>query len=255
MSTKKLFDLSGRTALVTGCSRGIGRAMAVGLAEAGADIIGVSHSLKPGSETEKEVLEAGSKFWAYTADLGDRTALYGFIQQVKEKHKQIDILINNAGTIMRKPAADHPDEYWDSVLHINLDAPFILTREFGKEMISRGSGKIVFTASLLSFQGGITVPGYAASKGAVASLIKAFANEWAGKGVNVNGIAPGYISTDNTEALRQDPQRSKSILDRIPAGRWGEPEDFKGPTVFLCSQASAYMHGTIITVDGGWMGR
>jgi 2-deoxy-D-gluconate 3-dehydrogenase len=156
---------------------------------------------------------------------------------------------------MRKPAAEHPDEYWDQVLNVNLDAQFILTREIGKEMIKRGAGKIVFTCSLLSFQGGITVPGYAASKGAVASLVKAFANEWASKGVNVNGIAPGYIATDNTEALRNDEQRSKSIMDRIPAGRWGEAEDFKGVTVFLCSDAAAYMHGAIVTVDGGWMGR
>lgn len=251
----KLFSLQGQLALVTGCSRGIGRAMAVALAEAGADVIGVSNSLKPGSETEKEVVSTGRKFYSYAANLGDRKALYDFIATVKAAHPRIDILVNNAGTIMRSPAAEHPDEYWDQVLSINLDAQFILTREIGKEMIGRGKGKIVFTCSLLSFQGGINVPGYAASKGALASLVKAFANEWAGKGVNVNGIAPGYISTDNTEALRQDPQRSKSILDRIPAGRWGEPEDFKGPAVFLCSEAAAYVQGTILTVDGGWMGR
>jgi 2-dehydro-3-deoxy-D-gluconate 5-dehydrogenase len=167
----------------------------------------------------------------------------------------VDILVNNAGMIMRTPAAQHPDEYWDKVLSINLDAPFILSREFGKEMLERGSGKILFTCSLLSFQGGINVPGYAASKGALASLVKALANEWASKGVNVNGIAPGYIATDNTEALRNDPERSKSILDRIPAGRWGETDDFKGPAVFLCSEAASYVHGTILTVDGGWMGR
>ena len=255
MNVTNLFALKGKKALVTGCSRGIGRAMAVGLAEAGADIIGVSNSLAPGSDTEKEVLARDRKFWGYAANLGDRVALYEFISQVKKEHSQIDILINNAGSIMRKPAAEHPDEYWDSVININLDAPFILTREFGKEMIARGSGKVVFTCSLLSFQGGITVPGYAASKGAIASLVKAFANEWASKGVNVNGIAPGYIATDNTEALRNDPVRSKSILDRIPAGRWGETDDFKGITVFLCSDAASYVHGTIITVDGGWMGR
>jgi 2-deoxy-D-gluconate 3-dehydrogenase len=156
---------------------------------------------------------------------------------------------------LRNPAAQHSDDEWDQVLSINLDTPFILAREFGKEMIQRGSGKVVFTCSLLSFQGGINVPGYAASKGALASLVKALANEWASKGVNVNGIAPGYISTDNTEALRADEKRSKSILDRIPAGRWGEPEDFKGPVVFLCSEAGAYVNGTILTVDGGWMGR
>jgi 2-deoxy-D-gluconate 3-dehydrogenase len=255
MNVIKLFEVSGKKALVTGCSRGIGRAMAVGLAEAGADIIGVSNSLKPGSETENEITALGRKFWGYAANMGDRTALYEFISKVKADHERIDILVNNAGTIMRKPAAEHPDEYWDQVLNVNLDAQFILTREIGKEMIKRGAGKIVFTCSLLSFQGGITVPGYAASKGAVASLVKAFANEWASKGVNVNGIAPGYIATDNTEALRNDEQRSKSIMDRIPAGRWGEAEDFKGVTVFLCSDAAAYMHGAIVTVDGGWMGR
>ncbi|HVG15885.1 MAG TPA: SDR family NAD(P)-dependent oxidoreductase [Chitinophagaceae bacterium] len=255
MAIQDVFSLAGKTALVTGCSRGIGRAMAVGLAEAGADIIGISHSLQPGSETEREVMATGRQFRSYSADLGNRAALYDFIKQVQSDHPQIDILVNNAGTIMRNPVAEHSDEYWDRVLSINLDAQFILTREIGKGMISRGSGKIVFTCSLLSFQGGINVPGYAASKGALASLVKAFANEWASKGINVNGIAPGYISTDNTEALRNDPVRSKSILDRIPSGRWGEPEDFKGPVVFLCSDAAAYVQGTILTVDGGWMGR
>jgi 2-deoxy-D-gluconate 3-dehydrogenase len=156
---------------------------------------------------------------------------------------------------MRKPVAEHPDEWWDKVIAINLDAQFILAREFGRDMITRGGGKIVFTCSLLSFQGGITVPGYTASKSAVAGLVKAFANEWASKGVNVNGIAPGYITTKNTEALRGDPDRSKSILDRIPAGRWGETDDFKGPVVFLSSAASSYMNGHIMVVDGGWMAR
>ena len=156
---------------------------------------------------------------------------------------------------MRKPAAEHPDEYWDRVMAINLDSQFILSREIGKRMIERGSGKIIFTASLLTFQGGITVPGYAASKGAIGSLVKALANEWASKGVNVNAIAPGYIATDNTEALRNDPERSQSILARIPAGRWGQTDDFKGPAVFLASSASDYVHGAILTVDGGWMGR
>ena len=251
----RLFDLSGKTALVTGCSRGIGKAMAAGLAEAGADVIGVSNSLAPGSETEKQVKEAGRTFCAYSADLGNREALYAFLKTVQKEHPRIDILVNNAGIILRDPAAVHSDDYWDRVLSINLDAQFIITREIGKKMLERGSGKIIFTCSLLSFQGGINVPGYAASKGAVASLVKAFANEWGSKGVNVNGIAPGYISTDNTEALRADAARSKSILDRIPAGRWGEPEDFKGPVVFLSSEAADYVHGTILTVDGGWMGR
>ncbi|HWK04900.1 MAG TPA: SDR family NAD(P)-dependent oxidoreductase [Puia sp.] len=251
-----LFNLKGKTALVTGCNKGIGRAMAAGLAEAGADIIGVSASLESqGSAIEKDILALGRKFSAYQADLTSRESLYEFIARVKKDHGKVDILINNAGMILRQPAAEHSDEYWDKVLSINLDAAFILAREFGRDMIGRGSGKIIFTCSLLSFQGGINVPGYAASKGALSSLVKALANEWASKGVNVNGIAPGYISTDNTEALRNDPVRSKSILDRIPAGRWGETQDFKGPVVFLASGAADYVHGTILTVDGGWMGR
>ena len=255
MSISHLFDLTGKKALVTGSSRGIGQAMAIALAEAGADIIGVSSTLQAESETEKAVSAAGVSFYPYVCDLGDRAALYSFITTVKEEHPVIDILVNNAGTILRKPAAEHPDDMWDQVIDINLNAQFILTREIGKEMVARGQGKIVFTCSLLTFQGGITVPGYAASKGALGSLLKAFANEWAGNGVNVNGIAPGYISTDNSADLRADAERNKSILSRIPAGRWGEPEDFKGPVVFLCSKAGDYVHGTIVTVDGGWMGR
>jgi len=251
-----LFNLEGKSALVTGCNRGIGRSMAVGLAKAGADIIGVSSSMPlKDSEVEKEICALGRRFSAYAADLTDRGAIYELLRGVKAEHDRIDILVNNAGMILRAPAAQHSDEYWDKVLSINLDAAFILARELGRDMLVRRSGKIIFTCSLLSFQGGINVPGYAASKGALSSLVKALANEWAGQGVNVNGIAPGYISTDNTEALRNDPVRSKAILDRIPAGRWGEPEDFQGPAVFLASAASDYVHGTILTVDGGWMGR
>lgn len=251
-----LFSLKGKIALVTGCNKGIGKGIALGLAEAGADIIGVSATIAlEGSAVENEVKALGRSFKAYQADFSDREALNAFIEKVKIDFPRIDILINNAGTIMRKPAAEHPDEYWDRVLAINLDAPFILAREIGRRMIEHGSGKIIFTASLLTFQGGITVPGYAASKGAIGSLVKALANEWASKGVNVNAIAPGYIATDNTEALRNDPDRSQSILSRIPAGRWGETEDFKGAAVFLSSSASDYVHGTILTVDGGWMGR
>jgi len=250
------FSLAGKLALVTGCKRGIGKAMAEALAEAGADIIGVSANLElTDSAVSKAVAQRGRRFYAYQADFSKREAIYAFIEQVKKDHPTIDILINNAGTILRKPAAEHPDEYWDEVIAINQTAQFILTREIGKDMVEQGSGKIIFTASLLTFQGGVNVPGYAASKGAIGSLVKAFANEWASKGVNVNAIAPGYISTDNTEALRNDPVRSKSILDRIPAGRWGDPDDFKGPAVFLASLASDYVHGTVLTVDGGWMGR
>jgi 2-dehydro-3-deoxy-D-gluconate 5-dehydrogenase len=256
MNILQLFDLNGKTAIVTGCNKGIGKAMALGLAEAGADIIGVSASIElSGSEVEKEVHAAGKKFTAIQADLSDRKSIYAFLEKIKESGKQADILVNNAGTIMRAPAAEHPDDYWDRVMRINLDAQFILAREIGRQMLERGKGKIIFTCSLLSFQGGILVPGYAASKGAIASLVKALANEWAAKGVNVNGIAPGYIVTDNTEALRKDEDRSRAILSRIPANRWGNPEDLKGAVVYLASGASDYVHGEILTVDGGWMGR
>ena len=231
-------------------------AMALGLAEAGADIIGVSANLElAGSQVSKAVEALGRTFKAYQADFSNRDSLYAFIKQLKADYPRIDILVNNAGTILRNPAAEHSDEFWDEVLEVNLSSQFILSREIGSRMIATGSGKIIFTASLLSFQGGINVPGYAASKGGIARLTMALANEWAGKGVNVNAIAPGYISTDNTTALREDKDRSASILGRIPAGRWGEPEDFKGPVVFLASDASNYVHGTILTVDGGWMGR
>ena len=250
------FRLDHKLALVTGCSRGIGMAIAIDLANAGADIIGVSNSMpKQGSEVQKAVEATGQKFYPYAVDFSNRTALHAFIEKVKLDHPRIDILINNAGSIMRAPAAEHSDEYWDTIMEINLNAQFVLTREIGKRMVADKSGKIVFTCSLLSFQGGINVPGYAASKGAITSLLKAFANEWASQGVNVNGVAPGYIETDNTEALRADPERSKSILSRIPAGRWGKSADLAGAYVFLCSSAADYINGSIITVDGGWMGR
>ena len=256
MSVLDLFNISGKTALVTGCRRGIGKSMAVGLAEAGADIVGVSATLESsGSDVEQEVVALGRSFRGYACDFGVRERLYEFIKQVKADVPRVDILVNNAGTILRAPAAEHPDEYWDQIVEVNLNAQFVLSREFGKEMVARGSGKIIFTASLLTFQGGITVPGYAASKGGIGQLTMALANEWAAKGVNVNAIAPGYIATDNTTALQADPVRNPAILSRIPAGRWGDPDDFKGPAVFLASDASRYMHGTIVTVDGGWMGR
>ena len=249
------FKLDGKTALVTGCRRGIGKGIAVGLAEAGADIIGVSASLEENSDVERAVTGLGRKFYRYTCDFSCREALYAFIGKVKADHPKVDILFNNAGTILRKPAAEHPDEYWDKVIDTNLTAQFILAREFGRDMVERRSGKIVFTCSLLTFQGGINVPGYAASKAGVGELVMALSNEWAKFGVNVNGIAPGYIATDNTQALRDDPVRSQAILERIPAGRWGTPEDFKGIAVFLASSASDYVDGAIYLVDGGWMGR
>lgn len=248
------FNLSGKTALVTGASKGIGQCYALALAEAGADIIGVSYE-KECTETKQLIEETGKSFKSYYSDFSDRDNLYEFIKKVKADFQKIDILVNNAGTILRKPISEHPDGYWDKVIDTNLTAQFILTREIGKEMAERGYGKIVFQASLLSFQGGIWVPGYAASKGGIRQLTMAFANEWAQKGVTVNAIAPGYISTDNTKALREDKERSKSILDRIPMGRWGSPEDLMGTIVFLCSDASSYLTGSVITVDGGWMGR
>ncbi len=256
MPLSAAFDLTGQTALVTGCNKGIGLAMAVGLAEAGADVVGVSATLAAdGGEVGRQVRALGRRFSAYQADFSQRASADAFTEQMLADFPAIDILVNNAGTIRRAPAAEHPDADWDDVLAINLDAPFRLARAVGARMLARGRGKIIFTASLLTFQGGINVPGYAASKGAIGSLVKALANEWAGRGVNVNAIAPGYIATDNTEALRQDAGRSAAILSRIPANRWGQPDDFKGPVVFLASAAADYVHGTILTVDGGWMGR
>ncbi len=250
------FSLTGKVALVTGCKRGIGKAMAIALAEAGADIIGVSASLSSeGSEVADEITSRGRKFHAYQCDFSVRENLYTFINQVKENHPVIDILVNNAGTILRAPAAEHSDELFDTVLEVNLNAQFILSREIGKGMLERKSGKVIFTASLLTYQGGITVPGYAASKGAIGQLVMALSNEWASQGINVNAIAPGYIATDNTQALRSDSDRNTAILGRIPQARWGKPEDFMGPVVFLASEASTYMNGSTVLVDGGWMGR
>jgi 2-deoxy-D-gluconate 3-dehydrogenase len=250
------FRLNGKTALVTGCKRGIGKAMAEALAESGADIIGVSASLEPAdSAVEQAVRSTGRNFKAYQCDFSNRESLHAFIRKVKTENPRIDILVNNAGTILRKPAAEHSDEYWDKVIEVNLNSQFILSREIGREMVARGSGKIIFIASLLTFQGGINVPGYAASKGGIGQLTMALSNEWAGRGVCVNAIAPGYVATDNTQALREDAERSSQILGRIPAGRWGVPDDFKGPVVFLASPASDYLSGHVMVVDGGWMGR
>jgi len=251
-----LFNLTGKKALVTGCSRGIGKAMAIALARAGADIIGVSATLElSGSNVGKEVTALGRKFHAYTCDFSDREALKSFLGTVLIEEPVIDILIANAGTIRRAPVAVHSDEDWDHVMDVNLRSQFVMAREIGSQMLQRKSGKIVFTASLLSFQGGITVPGYAASKGGIAQLTKALSNEWASQGINVNAIAPGYIATDNTSALRADEARNTAILARIPAGRWGTAEDLNGAVVFLSSKSSDYVHGTVLTVDGGWMGR
>jgi 2-deoxy-D-gluconate 3-dehydrogenase len=256
LSVLDLFRLDGKTALVTGCKRGIGKAMALALAEAGADIIGVSASLETtGSEIEQKVKALGRNFKAYSCDFANRDSLYDFIKQVKADFPRIDILVNNAGMVRNNLVENFLDEDWDSVLEVNLSAPFILSREIGKNMIRHGAGKIIFTASLLTFQGGVTASSYAASKGGVGQIVKALANEWAGKGVQVNGIAPGYIATDIARGLLDDPVLYQKILERIPVGRWGNIDDLKGSTVFLASAASDYVNGEILTVDGGWMGR
>lgn len=248
--------LAGRLALVTGGRTGMGRAACIALAEAGADIVSISRSDEGIAEhLAAPVRNAGRSFTAYACDVADREALYDCLATIRDSHPPVDILVNNAGTIARQPAETHDDDSWDRVLDTNLTAAFLLTREVGKTMVARGAGKIIFIASLLSFQGGLGVASYAASKGGVKQLVMAFANEWAAKGVNVNGIAPGYIRTDLTAALRNDSARAKSILDRIPAGRWGEPEDIASSVVFLASPAAEYIHGTILAVDGGWLGR
>lgn len=248
-----MFDLTGRTALVTGCRRGIGRAVAVALAEAGADVIGVSSSLAAGSEVEGEIVAAGRSFTPLTADLSVREEVYEVLGRVSDR--EIDILVANAGSNRRSAAVDYADADWDFLLELNLTSQFILARDIGRTMLERGRGKVIFTASLLTFQGGITVPAYAAGKGGIGSLVKALSNEWAGRGVQVNGLAPGYIATDNTQALQDNPVRNQEILGRIPAGRWGTPQDMAGPAVFLASPASDYVSGEILVADGGWMGR
>jgi 2-deoxy-D-gluconate 3-dehydrogenase len=250
------FDLTGRVALVTGARRGIGLAMAVALARAGADVIGASANLeKSGSEVADQVESLGRTFQAYQVDLSDRAAATAFAAELRAAERPIDILVNNAGTIRRSPAAEYSDEDWDHVIEVDLNSQFVLARELGAAMLARGHGKIIFTASLLSFQGGVNVAAYTAAKSGIAGLTRALANEWAGRGVNVNAIAPGYIATDNTEALRNDPDRNQAIVGRIPAGRWGGAEDLAGATVFLASSAADYVHGVVLPVDGGWMGR
>lgn len=250
------FDLSGRRALVTGARRGIGLAMSIALAEAGADIVAVSSSLESsGSDVAQRVTALGRHIEVHAIDLSDREQVDTFTSHLESASAPIDILVNNAGVISRDPAVDGTDEDWDHVIEVNLTAAYRLARSVGGSMLERGRGKIIFTASVLSFQGGIHVPSYSASKWGVAGLTKSLANEWAGRGVNVNAIAPGYIVTDNTQALQDDPARSQAIVDRIPAGRWGEPSDVAGATVFLASPASDYVHGVVLPVDGGWLSR
>jgi 2-deoxy-D-gluconate 3-dehydrogenase len=250
------FDLAGTRALVTGCRRGIGLAIADALAGAGADVVGASLNLeRQGSEVQRRVEAHGREFAAYRADLGSETGAAELAAAVLEDGHRIDILVSNAGTIARGPALEHDDETWRHVLQTNLTSGFVLAREFARPMVERRHGKIVFTASLLSFQGGINVASYTAAKSGLAGLVRALANEWAPFGVNVNAIAPGYVVTDNTQALRDDSERFDAIVDRIPAGRWAEPEDLGGAAVFLASSASDYVHGVVLPVDGGWLGR
>lgn len=249
------FSLEGKRALVTGASRGLGQAIAVALAEAGADVVCASSRRSGTDDTAAFVHAAGREAWQVEADLADRAATLAMADEAERLAGRIDILVNNGGTIRRHPAAEHPLEDWDLVLRTNLDSVFLLSQRFGRGMVERGAGKIVNVASLLSFQGGITVPGYAASKHAVAGLTKALANEWGRHGVQVNAVAPGYMRTDNTQALREDATRSEQILARIPAGRWGEAEDLAGAVVFLASPASDYVNGHVLVVDGGWMAR
>ena len=247
--------LAGKIAVVTGANRGIGHAIALALAEAGADIVGTSRQMSDDESIAKEVRALGQKFFPFASDMKNRAESTALAKKVLAEVGQVDILVNNAGTIRRENIADYSLADWDEVIEVNLTAPFILTQDFGKPMLERGAGKVIFISSLLSYQGGIRVPAYTASKSGIAGLVKAFANEWAGKGVNVNAVAPGYIVTDNTEALRADPIRYEAITGRIPAGRWGEGSDIAGSVVFLASENADYLHGSTITVDGGWMGR
>lgn len=249
--TSHAFELSGKRAMVTGASRGIGQAIAIGLAEAGAEVIAVASRAENAADTVARIEKAGGKALALGCDQSDPKAIKAAVEQAGT----VDILINNAGTIRRSPARDFSDDDWNAVLNTNLTGVFQFCRAVGGQMLDQGHGKIVNIASLLTFQGGITVPAYAASKGGVGQLTKALANEWAKDNVQVNAIAPGYIATDNTAALRADETRNASILGRIPAGRWGDPKDLVGAAVFLSSSASDYVNGHILTVDGGWMAR
>ena len=248
-------NLQGKTALVTGASRGIGAAIAVALAEAGADIMAMSSSVSDDGETAGAVRARGRSFTAHRVDFSDPAETDAACAGIAAEGRAIDILVNNAGVISRAPIDEHAPSEFDRVVKTNLSAPFRLTQAVGRGMLARGAGKIVFIASVLSFQGGLTVPGYAASKGGVAQLTRSFANEWAARGVNVNAIAPGYIETDINPGLRADPARNAEILARTPAGRWGRPEEIAGMAVFLSSDHASFVHGAVIPVDGGWLAR
>ena len=253
--TPSLFSLDGTTALVTGASRGIGRALAVALAEAGADVICASTQAGGTDETAEAVRQTGRRAWQLEADLSATDGADRLADAAFGAAGDVHVLVNNAGTIRRHPAAEFPLDDWQLVVQTNLTSVFQLSQRIAGPMLARGQGKIINVASLLSFQGGVTVPAYTASKHGVAGLTKALANEWAGRGVQVNAIAPGYIRTGNTQALQDDETRNRQILERIPAGRWGQPEDLGGAAVFLASRASDYVTGTVVTVDGGWMAR
>jgi 2-dehydro-3-deoxy-D-gluconate 5-dehydrogenase len=248
------FSLKGKFALVTGSSRGLGAAIAIALGTAGAGVA-VHGSTSDPKATQHKIDALGAKSLALVGDVADAAVCTRLIDETVRHFGTIDILVNNAGIIRRAPAADYSEEDWQALIDVNLTSVFRLTQRAGRHMLKRGSGKIINIASLLTFQGGILVPAYAAAKGAVGQLTKAFANEWAAKGVNVNAIAPGYMDTDNTEALRKNPDRARQILERIPAGRWGRPEDLAGAAVFLASAASDYIHGHVLVVDGGWLNR
>ncbi|MGD0158247.1 MAG: 2-dehydro-3-deoxy-D-gluconate 5-dehydrogenase KduD [Terracidiphilus sp.] len=248
------FNLKGKAALVTGSSRGLGAGIAVALAQAGASVA-VHGSASAPKATQHKLQALGVDSIALVGNVGDAAVCTRLVEETVGHFGTIDILVNNAGIIRRAPAVDYPEEDWKALVDVNLSSVFRLTQHAGRHMLARGSGKIINIASLLTFQGGIMVPAYAAAKGGVGQLTKAFANEWAAKGVNVNAIAPGYMDTDNTEALRSNPERARQILDRIPAGRWGKPEDLAGAAVFLASSASDYVHGHILVVDGGWLNR
>jgi 2-deoxy-D-gluconate 3-dehydrogenase len=255
MSVLDLFRLDEEVALVTGVGRGLGKAMALGLAEAGADIAGLY--LNNFEETQVQVQALGRRFFPVQCDLQQATVarLNEVVDQVVREVGRLDILINNAGIIRRSPALEFSEQDWDDVIRVDLKALFFLSQAAAKVMVQQGGGKIINIASMLSFQGGILIPSYTAAKSGVAGLTRALANEWASKGINVNGIAPGYMATDNTAPLRADPQRNQAILARIPAGRWGDPAELKGVVVFLASAASSYMHGAIVPLDGGWLAR
>jgi 2-deoxy-D-gluconate 3-dehydrogenase len=249
----ELFDLTGRTAMVTGASTGLGAGMTLGLARAGADIVLVDRV--PSTETLDRVRALGRKAHQVIVDLSRMEGITSTVQDALQVFGAIDILVNNAGIIRRTKAIDFTESDWDDVMAVNSRTVFFLSQAVARQMLPRKSGKIINVASLLSFSGGITVPSYAASKGAVAQLTKALANEWAESGININAIAPGYMVTNNTENLRKDPVRTRSITERIPAGRWGTPEDLQGAVIFLASRASDYVNGHILLVDGGWMAR